>query len=199
MNIFSDRSKSSVQGARIAKSTNPSEAAQKESPRKRVQSFPYFLGVNAFTSGATQNVGVPPIADIGATRQIGARQRDRVFMKLFALLLTLSMAAAGEPALKWPAMPTKFVSGRLATHDDLANGNAVFFIEAAGRQLTTPTQKFRIPQFGYLIEARKGRRPVVLVQAELLDGDPVLGLRDADGEMYIASEKEVELLGPAHP
>ena len=43
------------------------------------------------------------------------------------------------------------------------------------------------------------KRPAVLVQAELMDGEPVLGLRDADGEMIIASDKEVELLGLTHP
>src|SRR5436305_4538040 len=47
VNILSDRSRSSVHGAQSAKTANQSEAAQKESPRKWVQSFPYFLGVNS--------------------------------------------------------------------------------------------------------------------------------------------------------
>ena len=105
----------------------------------------------------------------------------------------------GAADTTWPTMPTKFVSGRLATHEDLANGNAVFLIEAGGKQLTIPTQQYRIPQFAYLLQADGKKRPAVLVQAELMDGEPVLGLRDADGEMIIASDKEVELLGLTHP
>ncbi|MFL6849006.1 MAG: hypothetical protein ACJ8EI_11635 [Sphingomicrobium sp.] len=120
-------------------------------------------------------------------------------MKLLATILTLAAATTGAADASWPTMPTKFVSGRLATQEDLANGNAVFLIEAGGKRLTTPTQQFRIPQFGYLLQSGKNRHPVVVVQAELMDGEPVLGLRDAEGEMYIASDKEVELLGATHP
>ncbi len=72
-------------------------------------------------------------------------------------------------------------------------------MEVGGRQVTTPTERFHVPRFAYLLEAEGSRRPVVLVQAELLDGEPVFGLRDAEGEMYIASAKEVELLGSTHP
>ena len=120
-------------------------------------------------------------------------------MHLLAMIFALSAAMAGAADATWPIMPTKFVSGRLATNEDLANGNAVFLIEVEGKRLTTPTQRFQIPQFAYLLEAGKHRRPVVVVQVELLDGEPVIGLRDAEGEMFIASAKEVELLGLKHP
>lgn len=115
-----------------------------------------------------------------------------------AFALFAATAAAAPSA--WPALPTSgFVFGRLATHNDLSNGNGVFLFEVAGKPITRPTQKVQIPQFAYLKEKRGNRRPVVVVQAELLEGDLTLGLRDADGKEYIASGDEVELLGTTHP
>lgn len=157
-----------------------------------------------------RNVRFPPIAaTFDPLRSLGPFGKlaigrasvgwDHVLVKLLATILLLAAAMAGAADATWPTMPTKFVSGRLATQEDLANGNAVFFIEAGGKQLTTPTQQFRIPQYAYLLQANGARRPVVLVQAEILDGEAVLGLRNAQGEMFIASGEEVELLGLTHP
>jgi hypothetical protein len=121
-------------------------------------------------------------------------------MKVFGIAFALFAAAAGTAPSAWPALPTSgFVFGRLATQDDLNKGNGVFLFQAAGKPITKPTQKVQIPQFAYLREKESSRRPVVVVQAELLDGDLTLGLRDADGKEYIAAGEEVELLGTTHP
>ena len=121
-------------------------------------------------------------------------------MKILGLGFALFAAMVAATPSAWPALPTSgFVFGRLATQNDLNKGNGVFLFEAAGKPITTPTQKVQIPQFAYLKERQGNRRAVVVVQAELLDGDLTLGLRDADGKEYIAAGDEVELLGTTHP
>jgi hypothetical protein len=119
-------------------------------------------------------------------------------VKLLATILACSAVFAGAAGATWPTLPTRFVSGRLATQEDLANGNAVFRFDVGGKRVTTPTRRFQIPQFAFLLEANR-KRPVIVVQVELLEGKPVFGLRDAEGEMFIASADEVQLLGQTHP
>lgn len=120
-------------------------------------------------------------------------------MNVLAIALTLFASFAAAEGAPWPTLPTKFVSGRLATQQDLASGNAVFRMDIEGKQITKPTRQFQIPQFAYLRQDNGNRRPVVVVQVELLQDEPVFGMRDADGEMYIASAEDVELLGLSHP
>lgn len=122
-------------------------------------------------------------------------------MKILGIAAAALFAATSDAAPStWPALPTAgFVYGRVATQADLNQGNGVFLFEVGGKPITKPTQKVQIPQFAYLKEKGGNRRPVVVVQAELLDGDLTLGLRDADGKEYIATGAEVELLGTTHP
>lgn len=121
-------------------------------------------------------------------------------MKILGIAFALIAATAGAAPSTWPQLPTSgFVYGRIATQDDLNKGNGVFLFEVGGQTMTKPTQKVQIPQYAYLKEKGGNRRPVVVVQAELLDGDLTLGLRDADGKEYIAAGEEVELLGTSHP
>ena len=50
-----------------------------------------------------------------------------------------------------------------------------------------------------MAEGARRKRPVVVVQAEIFDGELTFGLRDADGEEFVAAAEEVELLGLTHP
>jgi len=121
-------------------------------------------------------------------------------MKIWGIAVALVALTATAAPAAWPALPTSgFVVGRLATQEDLNKGDGVFRFDVEGKPITKPTKKVQIPQFAYLKEAGGNRRPVVVVQAELLDGDLTLGLRDADGKEYIAAGEEVELLGTTHP
>jgi hypothetical protein len=124
--------------------------------------------------------------------------RGDEFMK--TLGIAFALVAATASAATWPALPTSgFVFGRLATQDDLDKGDGVFRFEVGGKSITKPTRKVQIPQYAYLKEKGGNRRPVVVVQAELLEGDLTLGLRDAEGKEYVAAGEEVELLGVSHP
>lgn len=107
--------------------------------------------------------------------------------------------ASVSAASSWPVLPTSaFVVGRVANEDDLKQGDAVFISAVDGKPSGTPAQ-IQIPQYAYLIEERGDRRPVVVVQAEIVDAETILGLRDAEGKEYVATAPEVELLGQAHP
>jgi hypothetical protein len=105
----------------------------------------------------------------------------------------------GAAPSAWPPLPTSgFVSGRVASEDDLKRGNAVYFSLIDGKPSGKPAQ-MQVPQFAYLIEEDGNRRPVVVVQAEIVDGRTILGMRDVNGHEYVATEPEVELLGQTHP
>lgn len=118
---------------------------------------------------------------------------------LFGGVLAMFGASVGAASSAWPALPTSaFVAGRVANEDDLKQGHAVFLSLVDGKPNGKPAQ-IQIPQYAYLVEEGGNRRPVVVVQAELVDAETILGMRDAEGKEYVATAPEVELLGKAHP
>ena len=106
--------------------------------------------------------------------------------------------SASYAGLSWPPLPKSgFVAGRLATEADLKRGNGVFLSLIDGKPSGAPAS-IRVPQFAYLVE-RGERRPVVVVQAETNERGTFLGMRDAAGHEYVATEAEVVLLGSKRP
>jgi hypothetical protein len=91
----------------------------------------------------------------------------------------------------WPALPSAYISGRLATEDDVRAGNAVF----CQQEGATEALKVAVPQYGILIDERGTELPVFIVQAERSFRADLVGLRDFSGGEHVATLDEVRLLG----
>jgi len=122
-------------------------------------------------------------------------------MWIAALLASMAISAASAqtspPA--WPALPaTGFVSGRPATDQDVADGNAVFVL----REFSTPFGKpmdIAIPQYAYLTRRGQMPVPVIVIQAEIGKGLKFFGVRDLAGKTSTARDYELQLLGTTPP
>jgi hypothetical protein len=97
----------------------------------------------------------------------------------------------------WPPLPAAgFIHGRSATSADLAAGNAVFVGPARGVPLD-----IEVPQYAEWTDPGKANekaslRRVFVIQAETINGTPMLGLRDVEsGAMSAALLTEVRLHG----
>jgi hypothetical protein len=119
-------------------------------------------------------------------------------MGLVGWLLAMVGSSASGAGPSWPPLPKSgFVAGRLATEADLKRGDGVFLSLIDGKPSGAPAS-IRVPQFAYLVE-RGERRPVVVVQAETNERGTFLGMRDAAGLEYVATDAEVVLLGSKRP
>jgi hypothetical protein len=113
-----------------------------------------------------------------------------------AALALFGIAAA--VAQSWPPLPASgFISGRPATDQDVAAGNAVFVLKAYGSFFGKPLD-IVVPQYAYLTKAGK-RIPVFVVQAELGKGRKLFGVRAFNGEKWVARDYEIQLLGLSPP
>ena len=84
---------------------------------------------------------------------------------------------------------TPCVAGRTATESDVKEGRAVFFVKGASAPVA-----ISLPQFGF--QAREGGEsiPVVVIQAEHVDGRVLFGVRPLSGGNGICTSDEVTLL-----
>ena len=125
-----------------------------------------------------------------------------MFARLAAFLLALGIAAAASAQaapVNWPPLPTTgFVSGRPATDEDVADGNAIFVLKAYGTYFGKPMD-IVIPQYAYLTKAGEKPVPVIVVQAEIGNGIKLFGVRGLDGDKSTAREFELKLLGTKPP
>ena len=101
--------------------------------------------------------------------------------------------------MNWPPLPTTgFVSGRTATDEDVAAGNAIFVLKAYGAYFGKPMD-IAIPQYAYLTKAGEKPVPVIVVQAEIGKGIKLFGVRGLDGDKSTARDFELKLLGTKPP
>ena|ERR1700761_9071506 len=125
-----------------------------------------------------------------------------MFTRIATLVLALGVAAAASAQtspVNWPPLPTKgFVSGRQATDEDVAAGNAVFVLKAFGSYFGKPMD-VTIPQYAYLSKAGEKRVPVIVIQAEIGKGIKLFGVRSLDGDKSTARDYELKLLGTKPP
>lgn len=119
------------------------------------------------------------------------QKHQRKIILLSALLFSVPTLAQ-ENTL--PLLPTEgFISGRIATQEDVKNGNAAF--------ATLPEQKvFRraipIPIPQYAIYTAKGENKIVfIIQAEKVNGEATIGARFPEGGEVIGTPKDFQLLG----
>ncbi len=104
---------------------------------------------------------------------------------------------AAEP-VRWPKLPiSEFVSLRVATETDVKAGSAVFY-QQGGNEVVR-AMAISLPQYAWLKTKTGEHIAVVAVQAEHGPSGDILGLRDADGQEYVATLEEVTLLGHGRP
>src|SRR5258706_13114051 len=98
----------------------------------------------------------------------------------------------------WPPLPKQgFISGRTATRADVVAGNAAFVPEVGGVSAGRPLA-IMIPQYAYYKEGSK-KTPVMIIQAEEIQGMQLLGARLANGKHVIGLLENFELLGKTPP
>lgn len=120
-------------------------------------------------------------------------------MRWLGALLALFAPSAPGAVSEWPTLPESgFVAGRLATEADLKRGDAVFLSLVDGKPSGSPAH-IKVPQFAHLIQEKGKRRSVVVVQAETSEKGTLFGVRDVQGNEYVATEPEIVLLGSSHP
>jgi hypothetical protein len=99
----------------------------------------------------------------------------------------------------FPPLPNSgYIVGRPATDKDVADGNAVFALQAYGIPFGKPLDVV-IPQYAYLTKKGQQPVPVVVVQAEQGKAIKIFGVRDANGKATTAREYELRLLGTRPP
>ena len=110
-----------------------------------------------------------------------------------ALLFGLAIAAGAQPA-KWPPLPSQgFIVGRAATKADVDAGNAVFVAADDDRVIGVPLA-LEIPQYAYFVDNGK-RIPAIILQAEEVQGQTLLGARLLNGQYMAGFIGDFELLG----
>jgi hypothetical protein len=97
----------------------------------------------------------------------------------------------------WPPLPaTGFITGRKATQDDVAKGDAAFFL-GMSEPLT-----IEIPQYAYHVEEKTGKRTAgIVVQAERTpDGKDLVAIHPVEGGGHLVGMLgEFKLLGKVPP
>ena len=114
------------------------------------------------------------------------------------LLFVAAVAGANAQGEAWPALPKQgFISGRTATRADVAAGNAAFVPEVGGVSVGQPLA-IVIPQYAYY-KNQMNRTPVIIIQAENVQGMNMLGARLANGKHVVGLLENFELLGTTPP
>jgi|SRR5688572_8426891 len=82
--------------------------------------------------------------------------------------------------------------GKVATKKDVQDGKAVFNLDSKGDTTHHPLD-IKIPFFAFLNKpGKKSPNMVVIMQAETLRGDTILGYRESNGHFGICSPRELE-------
>ncbi len=107
-----------------------------------------------------------------------------------------------EPPIQWPPLADyPCVSGRVATTIDTAANRAVFVLQSKDGKLIGHPLDIKIPQYAFNIdEQTHERKPCVVIQAEQVQNDRVIGCRTLpDGKLLAALYREFEFLGYTPP
>jgi hypothetical protein len=119
-----------------------------------------------------------------------------VFLGISAVVAQTSPPTS-QPA--WPPLPTTgFVSGRAATNQDVADGNAVFVLKVYGAAVGKPLD-ITVPQYAYLMSKGGNPVPVIVIQAETYRGLKLIGIRDLAGKTSAVREADLQLWGTTAP
>lgn len=95
----------------------------------------------------------------------------------------------------WHEVP--HLQGRLATQADVEAGRAVFYLDADAARCRPAELALPACAVQTLDDGRQ--RPVIVIQAEVLADETIVGVRYLDGGSGVCFAAEVELLpGPDH-
>ena len=99
--------------------------------------------------------------------------------------------------MAWPELPKSgFVTGKVATKDDVASGQAIFSMNG---QSLGPVA-IEIPQYAMWKDEKGIEHPVIVTQAEKApNGMQIVGFRTLDGQETAATMPELRLLGSKKP
>lgn len=123
----------------------------------------------------------------------------RRILTCLAIVSSLVGASVLHAQQGWPALPSKgFIAGRAATPQDVAAGNAIFVAQKDGKPIGTPIS-ITIPQYAYWTNEAGVRVPVIVVQAEEVNGMRLIGFRQVGGKDHVGTERELKLLGTTPP
>jgi len=115
---------------------------------------------------------------------------------LAGLAAALMLGAVAMAADTWPPLPTRgFLTGRAAVSTDVEKGDAIFVGEKQGKVIGKPLA-VPIPQYGILTVPNL---PVIVVQAEEVNGEKLYGARDFAGGAYVVKQEHLKLLGTKKP
>jgi hypothetical protein len=140
-------------------------------------------------------------AVIGAQYAAGGGVRGKLMLKRLFIALGLSTAsvacADSIETVVWPDLPTTgFISGRPASKEDIAAGNAAFSLSGQ----SDGALPIKIPQYVLWSDETGKQHPMILVQAERApDGTEIVGLRDFNGAETVGTLPEIKLLGTEKP
>ena len=108
------------------------------------------------------------------------------------LLSTVAMAQDAD----WPSLAElPHISGRPATEKDIDAGRATFLLGSEGTSKGNP-MTIQIPQYAWHAQEGDPKVPVIIIQAESLDGMDVLGVYEFQSGQYgVGLIQEFTLLG----
>jgi hypothetical protein len=105
--------------------------------------------------------------------------------------------AARHERTMWPPLPAKgFVTGRKSVQEDVASGDAAFFLG------TSTPLSIEIPQYAYHIDGKNAKRtPGIIIQAERTpDGKELAAMLPIGGGGHLVGLlSEFKLLGKVQP
>jgi hypothetical protein len=159
------------------------------------------LWLQRFAGRSMRNAGLEQLMRILAK---GVSMLNKACAGLLVVLFLSTEAVAQD----WPPLPTQgFISDRVATHADVAAGNAVFSAGLGGAAGKSTPLRIQIPQYAYYNEGGTNI-PVVVLQAERTDirkpgGEVVqltfVGVLMPDGKKLVAALPNIKLLGRVAP
>jgi hypothetical protein len=115
---------------------------------------------------------------------------------LAGFVAALAFGAVAIAAEAWPALPTSgFITGHAAQAADVEKGNALFVGAKQGKVIGKPIS-IPIPEYGILTVPNL---PVIVVQAEEVNGEKLFGARDFAGGEYVVKAEHLKLLGTKKP
>jgi hypothetical protein len=104
-------------------------------------------------------------------------------------------------SIQWPPLTNyPFISGRVATTNDIALNRALFVQQSNGQAIGKPLN-IKIPQYAFHIDEQTHQRtPCIIVQAEESEVGQVIGaLTVPDGHGLVGLSQEFEFLGDIPP
>jgi len=136
--------------------------------------------------------------DASAPEAGGSRMKAHTRLAILLAALMAAGAVANAQGGAWPPLPNEgFIKGRTATPADVAAGRAVFAPQAGGASVGKPLA-IAIPQYAYYKEGGK-KTPVIVVQAEEVQGMRMVGARLASGKAVVGLLQNFDLLGKVPP